>query len=98
MKVLLAIDEPLSSEEASLEVAKHSWPPDTPVPVLHVIARFVPSAAELWYDAGGSLEEARENVVTRYKELAEVVAERLRARGLTVETVIRDGDPCKGNG
>ena len=63
VRILLAIDESPFSENAIREVEQRFAIPDTTVRVLHVIARFVPSAAELWYDAGGSLEASRENVV-----------------------------------
>jgi nucleotide-binding universal stress UspA family protein len=94
MKVLLPIDESRSSEQAVREVEKRFGTPDTTVRVLHVVAKFVPPAAALW-DAGGSLQAAREQVVSRYRGLVEGVAERLTARGITVDTAIRDGDPGK---
>ena len=93
MKILLAVDESPCSEEAIKEVAARTWPPDTTVRVLHVVGKFVPPAAELWYDAGGNLERAREEVKTREAEMLDGVAEKLRSSGLTVETMVRDGDP-----
>ena len=94
MKILLAIDESPSSEEAIREVAERFRTPDTTVRVLHVVAKFVPPAAALW-DAGGSVEVAREEVVSRYRGLVEGVAERLTAAGVTAETAIRKGGPGK---
>ena len=96
MRVLLAVDDSPYSEEAVREVAARTWPPDTTVRVLHVVEKFVPPAAELWYDAGGDLERAREEVKTRAAEILASVAERLRSSGLTVETALRDGDPRTG--
>jgi nucleotide-binding universal stress UspA family protein len=94
MKVLLPIDESQFSEQAVREVEERFGTLGTTVRILHVVAKFVPPAAALW-DAGGSLEAAREQVVSRYRRLVEGVAERLTARGITVDTAIRDGDPGK---
>jgi nucleotide-binding universal stress UspA family protein len=90
MKVLLPIDESQFSEQAIKEVEERFRTPDTTVRVLHVVAKFVPPAATLW-DAGGSLEAAREEVLSRYRGLVEGVAERLTAAGVTAETAIREG-------
>ncbi len=68
VKVLLAIDESPASVEAANEVVSRSWPTDTTVRVLHTVGKFVPPAQELWYDAGGSLEEAREEIKNRAKD------------------------------
>lgn len=93
MKILLAIDDSIYSEEAVREVAARAWPPDTSVRVLHVVEKFVPPAAELWHDAGGNLERAHEEVRTRASQMLDRAAEELRSCGLTVETKVRDGDP-----
>ena len=93
MKVLLAIDEEPGSEEAAAEVGKRSWDAGTTVRVLHAVGRFVPPAHELWHDAGGDLDRAREEIKDRAREAVERVAERLRERGLRVETAVRDGEP-----
>jgi len=94
MKILLAIDESPFSEQAIRDVEERFGTSDTTVRVFHVLAKFVPPAAALW-DAGGSLEAAREEVLGRSKGLVEGIAERLTAAGLTAETAIRDGDPGK---
>ncbi len=93
MKILLAIDDSPYSEAAVEAVAGMTWPPDTTVRVLSAVEPFVPPAAELWYDARGSLERARQEVTNRYEELTTRAAERLRARGLRADTIVRDGDP-----
>jgi nucleotide-binding universal stress UspA family protein len=94
MKILLAIDEPEFSEGAIREVEERFGTPDATVRVLHVVGKFVPPAAAL-LDAGGSLEGVREEVVSRYRALVEGAAERLKARGLTAEGVVKDGNPGK---
>jgi nucleotide-binding universal stress UspA family protein len=62
---------------------------------LHLVGKFVPPAQQLWYDAGGSLDRAREEVKEHYSELADHTAKQLQKAGLTVETVVRDGNPRK---
>jgi nucleotide-binding universal stress UspA family protein len=92
MKVLLAIDEEPGSEEAVNEVGGRPWEEGTTVRVLHVVGKFVPPVQELWYDAGGDPERARQEIKNRSTELAERVGGWLREQGLTVETAVRDGE------
>ena len=93
MKILLAVDGSEYSAAAVEAVAERPWPSETMVRVLAAVERVVPPAAEVWYDAGGSLERARQELTTRAEQLSAGVAERLRAAGLTAETAVRDGDP-----
>jgi nucleotide-binding universal stress UspA family protein len=93
MRLLLAIDESPPSDEAINEVASRSWPPETTVRVLHAVGKFVPPAQELWYDASGGLDEARQVIKTRAELEAGQVAERLRRHGLKAEVTVRDGEP-----
>lgn len=93
MKVLLAIDGSGYSAEAVQAVAERPWPEGTEVRVLTAVEPVAPPATELWYDAGGSLERAREEMRTRAEQLTAGVAETLRASGLTAEAAVRDGEP-----
>jgi nucleotide-binding universal stress UspA family protein len=93
VKVLLAIDEDPCSEEAADEVGGRAWEASTTVRVLHAVGKFVPPAQELWFDAGGDLDEARREVKDHSAELAERFCARLRERGLQAEAVVRDGEP-----
>lgn len=93
MKVLIAIDEEQASEEAISEVIGRSWEEGTIVRVLHAVGKFVPPAQELWYDAGGDLDEARQVIKTRAEIEAGQAADRLCRHGLTVEVAVRDGEP-----
>ena len=93
MRILLAVDGSEYSEEAVRAVAGRPWPEGTQVRVLTAVGSAAPPAAELWYDAGGSLERARQEMTTRAEQLAAGVAETLRASGLTVESVVRIGEP-----
>lgn len=92
MKLLLAIDNSEYSAEAIKEVASRPWPPKTIVRVLSVVEPVPPPAAELWYDASGSLERARQEMVKRAKELTQKASERLTRTGLKIESVVREGD------
>lgn len=92
MKVLLAIDEEPCSEEAVNEVGQRLWDEGTTVRVLHSVGKFVPPAQELWYDAGGDPERARQEIKDCSKQLTERVADWLREQGLSVETAVRDGE------
>ena len=93
MKILLAVDESEYSAAAAEAVATRPWPSGTIVRVLTAIEPVVPPAAELWYDAGGSIERAQQELAARAAQLTVGVAETLRASGLTVETAARDGEP-----
>ncbi len=93
MKVLLAIDEEPCSEEAVNEVGRRQWAEGTTVRVLHAVGKFVPPAQELWHDAGGDPQQARQEIKNRSKQLTERVADWLREQGLTAETAVRDGEP-----
>jgi nucleotide-binding universal stress UspA family protein len=93
MRILLAIDDSPYSEIAVEAVASRPWPEGTIVRVLSAVEQITPPAAELWYDAGGSLERAREEIKGHYEKLTVRVAESLREKGFTAEAAVRDGDP-----
>ena len=92
MKLLLAIDNSDYSAAAVREVAMRPWPPNTMVRVLSVVEPVTPPAAELWYDAGGSLERVQQEMTKRATQLTTSTAETLRQKGLTVDSAVRDGD------
>lgn len=94
MKVLLAIDESAHATEAARAVETRLLLPDTEVRVLHVVGTFVPPAASV-VDADGSLESVRENVLDRYQDLVDGVAERLKELGVDAEGVVREGNAGK---
>ena len=91
MKIILAIDYSSDSERAVQELAERPWPPGTVVRVLSIVQNIPPSAAELWFDAGGCLEVVLQKRQERAEELALKAAELQRARGLTAETAVRKG-------
>ena len=92
MKLLLAIDNSDYSAAAVREVAMRPWPPNTMVRVLSVVEPVTPPAAELWYDAGGSLERVQQEMTKRATQLTTSTAETLKQKGLTVDSAVRDGD------
>jgi len=92
MKLLLAIDNSEYSSAAVREVAMRPWPPNTMVRVLSVVEPVTPPAAELWYDAGGSLERVQQEMTKRATQLTTSTAETLKQKGLTVDSAVRDGD------
>jgi nucleotide-binding universal stress UspA family protein len=92
MKVLLAIDNSDYSADAIKEVAKRPWPQKTIVRLLSVVEPLPPPAAELWYDASGSLERARQELTKRATKLTKKTCETLKGKGLKVESAVREGD------
>lgn len=94
MKVLLAIDESAYAAEAARAVETRLHLPDTEVRVLHVVGTFVPPVATV-VDADGSLESVREDVLDRYQDLVDDVAERLKELGVDAAGVVREGSAGK---
>ena len=74
---MLAIDESPASQAAAMEVSRRQWPSDTTVRVLHTVGRFVPPVQELWNDAGGNLDQARQEIRDRFQTLVEETAKLL---------------------
>lgn len=93
MKIILAVDNSEYSDVAIKEVARRPWPTKTVVRVLSVVEPITPPAAELWYDAGGSLERVEEEITKRAQQLTSKTAKKLKGNGFTIETAVRSGDP-----
>jgi nucleotide-binding universal stress UspA family protein len=91
MKVILPIDFSPRSERLIRAAAEREWPPHTELVVLGAVDNIPPSAAELYFDAGGSLATVMEVRRERVEELVAGVAGMLRNQGLTVETRVRRG-------
>ncbi len=91
MRVLLPIDFSSKSEKLLREVAKREWPPHTEVLVLGAVDKIPPSAAELFFDAGGCLAAVMEARQARVEELVAEAAGMLRDKGLIVGTRVRRG-------
>ena len=95
MRALLVVDHSPRSDRAVTEFAERRWPPDTIVRVLAVVENVPPSAAELWFDAGGSLEAVLKARKEKSEDLVANIAGLLRAKGFTAETAVRHGRPRK---
>ncbi len=91
MRVLLVVDFSHGSERAVAKIGARAWPAGTIVRVLSVVERIPPSAAELWFDAEGSLDTVWNARKERAEELVTKTAESLRQRGLIAETAVRTG-------
>src|SRR5688500_11997669 len=92
MKLLLAIDNSDYSAVAIKEVAKRPWPPKTIVRVISIVEPVPPPAAELWYDASGSLERGQKEMKKRATELTLTASQSLKRKGLKSEAAVREGD------
>jgi nucleotide-binding universal stress UspA family protein len=91
MRIILVIDYSRRSERIVRELAERPWPCTTVIRVLAMVENTPPSAAELWFDAAGSLETVMQTRKERSGKLADEAAAVLRAKGLTVETSVRAG-------
>jgi nucleotide-binding universal stress UspA family protein len=89
MRVLIPVDFSSRSERVIKEAAEREWPPHTVLLVLGAVENIPPSAAELWFDAGGSLDAVMETRKERVSELVANAARILREKGLAVETSVR---------
>jgi nucleotide-binding universal stress UspA family protein len=60
--------------------------------MLSVVEPLIPAAAELWYDASGSLERAQQEMTKRATKLTQKASESLKRKGLKIELAVREGD------
>lgn len=93
MRIILAIDDSPYSKAAIEALRARPWPSGTIIRVLSAVQHFIPPSATLWYDAGGSLLEVKRQVRERAEALTSTVADSLASSGLTLEAVVREGDP-----
>ncbi len=91
MRILLVANFSSDSDRAIAGLAEQAKPAGTLVRVLSVVERIPPSAAELWFDAGGSLQAVSAARMERAEELVLTAAAALRKSGLAVETAVRTG-------
>ena len=92
MKILLAVDGSPDSQKAVSELVARPWPPKSTVLVITAVPRYQPpmlelastgeTPAELWAD--------QEKVAAN---LTKAVADSLASTELSVETLVRRGDP-----
>ncbi len=91
MRILLVVHFSPDFEKEIVEFGSRPWPPATVVRVLAIAAKIPPSAAELWFDSQGSLDEVLKARKERADELAHKPSTLLREKGMILETVVRSG-------
>jgi nucleotide-binding universal stress UspA family protein len=92
MRILLAIDDSQYSADAVEEVAARPWPAGTSVRVLSAID-IAPVATEPAFVASLDIDTLRDEIARRSREVISRAADALQKKGLSVEVVVRDGDP-----
>jgi nucleotide-binding universal stress UspA family protein len=92
MKILLAIDGSPPSQDAVQEVARRPWASPSTVYILSVIQPYTPPVTEIVL-ASTTREEIRQRQTQEAEQLTRQARERIAAPGLSVETVVREGDP-----
>ncbi len=93
MRIIFALD-PFSAAHWALEaLAERSWPPGTIVRILAVVNQVAPSAAELWFDAEGDINEVRASRRIRAAEAVADAVEYLESHGLRTQSAVLDGRP-----
>jgi nucleotide-binding universal stress UspA family protein len=90
-KILLVVNYSPDCDRAIDQLLKRQWPSGTTIRVLAVVDNTPPSAAELFFDAGGNLDEVMKARKERAEELALQEAEKLRQIGLGGGTSVRTG-------
>lgn len=91
MKILLAIDGSEPAGAAVREVRNRTWPPGSQVRVLAVARPLIPPG-ELAL-AGAAYDQMTRELMEEAKKVAARAADALQRSGMTVETVVREGDP-----
>jgi nucleotide-binding universal stress UspA family protein len=92
MKILLAVDGSPPSKAAVEEVARRPWPTRSIVRILSVIQPYTPPAPEIVL-AEATLQEVRERLAAEADRVTTEAAEQVAASDLSVEVVVREGDP-----
>src|SRR6185436_19867349 len=92
MKILLAIDDSQYSADAVEEVAMRPWPEGSTVRLLSAVD-VTPIATDPAFLATLDIDALRSEITRRYKKVMSLAAGSLQENGLTVDMVVRDGDP-----
>jgi nucleotide-binding universal stress UspA family protein len=92
MKVLLAIDGSRPSDDAVDEIRRRPWPGQTMVRIISVVQPYTPPAVDVVL-AAATIDDIRQRQTADADRHLRAAAERVAAPGLTVETVVREGDP-----
>jgi nucleotide-binding universal stress UspA family protein len=92
MRILLAIDGSSPSQHAIEEVARRPWPLPSTLRIISVVRLYFPGASEF---VPGVLTPP-EILQQQHDDVEQTVAraaDRVRQAGLSVDTVVRQGDP-----
>jgi nucleotide-binding universal stress UspA family protein len=92
MKILLPIDSSSASQEAVEEIAQRPWPTPSIVRVICAVQPYVPAASE-FVPTAATLDDLAREQNTEAERLVRQAGERIGAPGLSVETLVREGDP-----
>jgi nucleotide-binding universal stress UspA family protein len=92
MRILLPVDGSSPSQAAIEEVARRQWPAGSSVRVISVVRPYVPPAAEFVPGASTS-EEIWQQHENDAKQIADGAADAVARSGVSVQTVVRQGDP-----
>lgn len=91
MKILLAIDGSPHSQDAVDEIARRPWPTGTAVRVVSVIRPYAPPSTEVVL-AAAAIDTMQQQQMHQAEQLTVRAGELLAEPGLSVETVVREGD------
>ena len=92
MKILLPVDGSSASHAAVEEITQRPWPTPSVVRVICAVPPYVPPAVE-FVPAAATLDDIQQQEKAEAERLAREAGERIASPGLSVETVVRDGDP-----
>ncbi len=93
MRVLLAIDDSESSKNVLQSVAARPWPSGTEVQVLNVLEPPSLLLERQMASVDPEFETVWKAIQEQGKDLVMKAAEKLRAAGLNVSTILKEGDP-----
>lgn len=92
MNILLAVDDSPNSASAIESVAARSWPSDTTVRVLSAVPILIEPDTSIRPDEENPLPQTMKEMTRKAEDLASQAADSLRAKGLSAEPVVREGD------
>jgi nucleotide-binding universal stress UspA family protein len=92
MRILLAVDGSVPSQDAIDEVAGRPWPTPSNLRAVSVVGPYVPPPTEFIPGAFAPHEVVQEHMKDA-ERIAAHAADRLTRSGLSVDTAVRHGDP-----